>query len=176
MRKVVYSVAMSLDGFISGPNGELDWITIDPDLDFNKVFERFDTMLVGRKTFTPMADAGRSTMPGMSTIVFSKTLSPDDYPEVAVARDNAEDVVESLKKKSGKDIWLYGGALLFQSLAIANLVDSVSVAVMPILLGSGIPLLPPTPQRIELALANQEVFEKTGTISLEYSVKRANIG
>ena len=85
MRRIVYAVAASLDGFIAGPNGEVDWIVMDPDADFNEVLQQFDTVLVGRKTFEPMAAAGRATMPGMTTMVFSRTLNPNDYPDVTVA-------------------------------------------------------------------------------------------
>ena len=51
MRRIVYSVAMSLDGYIAGPKGESDWIVMDPDIDFKEIFNRFDTLLIGRKTF-----------------------------------------------------------------------------------------------------------------------------
>ena len=74
MRRVRYAVATSLDGFIAGPKGDADWIIMDPDVDFNTVFQEFDTILVGRRTFEPMAQAGRGVMPGMKTFVFSKTL------------------------------------------------------------------------------------------------------
>jgi hypothetical protein len=71
MRRLRYSVAMSLDGYIAGPKGEADWITMDPNVDMTGLFNQFDTILVGRGTFEPMATAGRTTLPGMKTIVFS---------------------------------------------------------------------------------------------------------
>ncbi len=74
MRRVRYSVVTSLDGYIAGPNGEHDWIVRDPDFDFNALFNQFDTILVGRRTFDTMVTAQRVTMPGMKTIVFSRTL------------------------------------------------------------------------------------------------------
>ena len=64
MRRIRYSVAMSLDGYIAGPKGEFDWITQDPDVDFSQMFDQFDTILVGRGTFETMAAAGRATMLG----------------------------------------------------------------------------------------------------------------
>ena len=68
MRRVRYSVVMSLDGYIAGPKGEADWIPMDPDLDFNVLFSQFDTLLVGRRTFGTMVAAGRLSIPGMKTI------------------------------------------------------------------------------------------------------------
>jgi dihydrofolate reductase len=79
MRRVRYVVAASLDGFIAGPNGEADWIPMNPDFDFGALFNQFDTLLVGRRTFETMAKAGAVTMPGMKTLVFSRTLHPDRY-------------------------------------------------------------------------------------------------
>ena len=79
----------------------------------------------------------------------------------------------TLRKNPGKDIWLFGGGSLFRSLAEAGLVDTVEVAVIPILLGAGIPLLPSPAERIKLTLAAHKVY-KTGSVALEYAVHKAN--
>jgi dihydrofolate reductase len=71
---------MSLDGYIAGPQGELDWITTDPEINFTEIFSQFDTLLAGRRTFDTMVSAGQTSMPGMKIVVFSKTLRPADYP------------------------------------------------------------------------------------------------
>jgi hypothetical protein len=100
MRRVRYSVAMSLDGYISGPNGEADWIVTDPDPDddFGAYFNQFDTFLLGRRTFEPMAKvAGKTTMPGMKTFVFSRTLRQADYPAVTIVADKTEETVAGLR-------------------------------------------------------------------------------
>jgi dihydrofolate reductase len=96
---------MSLDGYIAGPKGEADWIIMDPDIDFGAMLSQFDTILVGRRTFEPMARAGRATMPGMRTVVLSSTLRQQDYPGVTVVGKNAEETVATLRAGSGKDIW-----------------------------------------------------------------------
>ena len=72
MRRIRYSVAMSLDGYIAGPKGEADWIIMDPVIDFGALLSQFDTILVGRRTFEPLAHAGRTTMPGMKTVVSAR--------------------------------------------------------------------------------------------------------
>ena len=169
MRRVRYKLAASLDGYIAGPKGEADWITMDPEIDFSAVMSQFDTLLVGRRTYEVMARAGNVSMPGMKTYVFSRTLRQGDHPQVTVVSGDAEEAVAALRTGPGKDLWLFGGGSLFRSLADAGLVDTVEIAVMPVLLGSGIPLLPGAAKRIKLALTAHKVY-KTGIVSLEYAV------
>ena len=168
MRKIRYSVAMSLDGFIAGPNGEADWIIMDPEIDFNAIYEQFDTFLIGRRTFELFAGSGET--PGKTTFVFSRTLRQEDYPKVTIVSENAADVVAGLRAEEGKDIWLFGGGALFNSLLNAKLVDTVEVAVIPVLLGEGIPLLPPPAKQTKLKLTNHKIY-KTGIVSLEYAIE-----
>jgi dihydrofolate reductase len=169
MRRVRYSVVMSLDGYIAGPQGEADWITIDPEVDFTAIFSQFDTLLVGRRTFDAMVTAGRVSMPGMKTIVFSRTLRQEDHPEVAIVMDGQQETLAALKAVPGKDIWLFGGGSLFRSLAEDGLVDTVEVGIVPILLGAGVPLLPSLQKRIKLSLTAHTVH-RTGRVYLEYAI------
>ncbi len=138
-KRVRYQVAVSLDGFIAGPNGEYDWIVMDPAIDFAALFKEFDTVVMGRKTYEVMtAQGGHGAMPGLEVVVFSRTLRPATYPGVRIVNDDPRQVVSALKAKPGRDIWLFGGGDFFRSLLNAGLVDTVEVAVMPVLLGSGI--------------------------------------
>ena len=147
---------------------------MDPEIDFQALFERFDTFLMGRRTFEAMGRgrAGRVEA-GMKTFVFSRTLRQQDYPKVTVVADGAEETVAALRAEPGKDIWLFGGGSLFRSLLEAGLVDTVEVAVMPVLLGGGIPLLPPPAKQARLKLTGHKVYSKTGIVSLEYSIRQA---
>lgn len=169
MRRVRYRVVMSLDGYIAGPKGEADWITTDPEFDFTALFRQFDTILVGRRTFDVMVTARRTSMAGMKTIVFSRTLRQEDHPEVAVVMDGHQEALAAMKAGPGKDIWLFGGGSLFRSLAEDGLVDTVEVGIVPILLGAGVPLLPSLEKRIKLSLTAHRV-NRTGIVSLEYAI------
>jgi dihydrofolate reductase len=171
-RRVHYGVAASLDGYIAGPNGEADWITMDPEIDFARIWSRFDTLLIGRKTFVTMVKPGQKapSTPGVQTVVFSRTLDAASYPGVTIVRDRAAETIAEMKASPGKDIWLFGGGELFTSLANLCLVDSVSVALMPVMLGAGRPLFPASARRLPLQLVRQQVYKKSGIVSLEYQV------
>ncbi|MBI4477872.1 MAG: dihydrofolate reductase [Acidobacteria bacterium] len=169
-RRLRYHVAVSLDGFIAGPHGEYDWIVMDPSVDFAALFKEFDTAVMGRKTYEVLAGPeGNGALPGLNVVVFSRTLPAATYPGVRITNDDPRDVVAALKAKPGRDIWLYGGGVLFRSLLDAGLVDTVEVAVIPVLLGAGIPLLPPG-GTTKLVLADQKTLPVSGIVALSYSV------
>lgn len=171
-RRLRYQVAMTLDGFIAGPNGEHDWIVMDPSIDFAALYEEFDTAVMGRKTYEVGAAAGGGSYPGLDVIVFSRTLKPSARNGVRIVNDDPARVVAELKTQPGRDIWLYGGGQLFRSLLDAGLVDTVEVAVMPVLLAAGVPLLPPG-SATKLTLAHQKTLPNSGIIALAYSVSGA---
>jgi len=173
VRRVRYQVATSLDGYIAGPKGEADWIVMDQDIDFDAHFAQFDTVLIGRRTFEVLTGGKkkRGAMPGLKTFVFSHTLRQRDYPKVTIVPENAEETVAALRAEAGKDIWLFGGGLLFRTLLDARLVDAVEVAIIPVLLGGGIPLFPPPAGRTKLKLTGHRVYKTTGIVGLEYAVK-----
>jgi dihydrofolate reductase len=171
MRRIRYQVAMSLDGYIAGPKGEADWIVMDPEIDFGEMMSQYDTLLMGRKTYEASQSMGGG-MPGMKTVVVSRTMKPLDHPGVEIIADDIEASVSRLKEQSGKDIWLFGGGAMFRSLLDAGLVDTVEPAVIPVMLGEGIPMALPSPNRATLRLTNHRLYTKTGTMLLEYAVEK----
>jgi dihydrofolate reductase len=171
MRRIRYLVAMSLDGYIAGPNGEADWIEADPEVDFPAIWAQFDTGLMGRRTYEAASKRlGETAFTGITTIVFSRTMKQQDYPRVTVVSHLNADWVQALKGQSGKDIWLFGGGELFRSFLDSGYVDSVEVTVIPVLLGSGVPLLPPPYSPTRLSLSGSKIY-RSGRISLAYEVQ-----
>jgi dihydrofolate reductase len=167
MRRIRYQVACSLDGFIAGPAGQFDWIPADPDIDFTALFAQFDTLLMGRRTFEA---AGGQTFPGMDVIVVSQTLDPRDHPGRTIIPAVTPYFIAELRTRPGRDIWLYGGGELFRSMLELGVVDTVEPAIVPILLGRGVPLLPETDARVRLTLTDHTIYPKSGIALLRYNV------
>ena len=144
MRRLRYNVAISLDGFIARPDGSFDWILDDPTIDFSALFSEFDTLLMGRKTYGVLqSQAADGPFAEMRKVVVSRTHRSEEVRNLTYINESIAEYVQKLKTQPGKDIWLFGGGALFRHLLDAGLVDTVEVAIMPILLGEGIPVLAP---------------------------------
>ena len=167
MRRLRYQVATSVDGYIAAPDGSADWIPMDPAIDFTALWAQFDTFLMGRRTF----EAAGGMASGQRVIVASRTLPSGEHHGVTVLGGDLVEEVAKLKAETGKDIWLFGGGDLFASLLEADLVDTVELAVVPVLLGDGTPFLRHPATRAHLKLVRQHVYEATGIIMLEYEVR-----
>lgn len=176
MRVVRYNVAASLDGYIAGEHGEFDWIPDDPTVDFEAIFASVDTILLGRHSYEVMrGTAGPSPWASSTRVyVFSRTLRPEEHPGVNVVADDEAGVVAALRAEEGDgEIWLFGGGELFGSLLAVGQVDRVEVTVVPVLLGGGVPLLPPGGRRTALTLVDTRRYP-SGMVSLIYSVDDAD--
>lgn len=172
MRRLRYQVATSLDGFIAASDGSYDWLTHDPSIDFAALFAQFDAFVMGRRTFEVVCAQGNGSVTlGGQVIVASRTLRPADHPGVEIVGDRLLERVAAMKDAEGKDIWLFGGGNLFRSLLDADLVDAVELAVMPILLGKGIPFVVPGERRAMLRLTGHRALQ-SGIVMLEYAVTR----
>ena len=173
MRRVLYRVAASLDGYIAGPHGELDWIVHDPTVDLAKIYESVDTVLLGRRTYELTRQPGAPPWPtGWQIYVFSRTLTPEEHPGVTVVRADAGSCVAALRAAPGREIWLFGGGSLFRSLLAVKQVDLVEVAIIPVLLGGGIPLLEAGASPTRLALEHVQRYP-SGLLGLRYRIPDA---
>jgi dihydrofolate reductase len=189
MRNVVLLMHTSLDGFVAGPNGEMDWITFDEELanDVGKITERADTALYGRITYQMMESywptAGQQ--PGASRhdiehanwvnnalkVVFSRTLESTDWQNTRIVRDNIAEEILNMKKQSGKDILLIGSASIIHTFMKHDVIDEYWINVNPVILGTGIPLSAPIGDKINLTLVNSKQL-KCGVVSFNYRTRR----
>ena len=126
---------------------------------------------MGRRTYEASAKRlGEKAFKGITTIVFSRTMKQEDHPEVTLISELSADWVQTLKTKSGKDIWLFGGSGLFRTFLDSGCVDTVEVTVIPVLLGCGVPLLPPPYTPAKLRLLTHRVY-RSGRVSLVYEMQ-----
>lgn len=171
MRKIILQVAVSLDGFIEGPKGEIDWCFTDQDYGLKDFFKQIDSLFIGRKTYELMQSMGENASPGFPKFkeyIFSATL--DKVKEDAMLiKDNIQLQVEEIKKENGKDIWLFGGGSLTTSLMNLGLVDEVWLAVHPVILGGGKPLFSNLNERIILKLLDTKTYS-SGLVFLKYAI------
>jgi dihydrofolate reductase len=168
MRRIRYQVACSLDGYIADAEDGFGWITPEPTFDFDALYAQFDTLLMGRRTYEIVRASGEDFR-GKRVIVASRSLEPADHPEVEVVREGLEERVRALRAEPGADIWLYGGGSLFAQLLAWGLVDTVEPAVIPVLLGGGVPFLPAPAVRQQLRLQGCQTYP-SGMVLLEYGV------
>lgn len=170
MRKVILQLAVSLDNYIEGPNGEYDWCFLDQDYGMLDFFKRIDSVFMGRKSYELALSMGDVEMPHpkLTEYVFSTTLS-EVRPGSILIKENIDTRVKEIKNESGKDIWLFGGASLTTSFLNLRLVDEIILAVHPIILGSGKPLFANILNRIKLTLIGYKTYS-TGLVSLSYVV------
>jgi dihydrofolate reductase len=173
MRKIILQLAVSLDGYIEGPNGEFDWCFTDQDYGMSAFFKRIDTTFMGRKTYElaqAMQDEVPAGFPKMKEYVFSNTLTDVKKGVVIIKGDIKKEVVK-IKKKKGKDIWLFGGAELISSLMNLQLVDEFILAVHPVVLGAGKPLFKEIQERTWLTLTDSKIYDN-GLVFLTYIAKK----
>ncbi|MDM5152760.1 dihydrofolate reductase family protein [Bacillus sp. DX1.1] len=177
-RRIILDLAVSLDGFIEGKNGEVDWCIMDSEMGFINFLNQIDTILYGRKSydlwgqFTPEIediDTEKEIwelVHSKEKYVFSRTQKGTDN-KVIFINDNILEEVNKLKNKPGKDIWLYGGASLITTFINLGLVDEFRLSVHPVILGEGKPLFIDIKQRLNLKMVNTRTFS-SGVVQLIY--------
>lgn len=161
MKKVILGVAVSLDGFIEGPNGEYDWCPPPSQTEMNEFLDGIDSIFFGRKSFELV---GQSAFPGKASYIFSNSLKKVEGDDVHLIGGDFVSEVKKIKSNPGKNVWLFGGASLTTSFINNNLVDEMWLGLVPIVLGGGKPLFENINQRIYFKL--NTVTIKNGYASL----------
>lgn len=185
MRKIILNLAITFDGMIEGPNGELDWIVKDEAIDFGDILHEIlsdkDIIFYGRVAYekfgNQQADENASlkmkeaydSLNNKVKYVFSKTLNDDRSGAIFINSDIEHKVLE-LKKQAGKDIWLYGGAKIATTFFNLNLIDEIRLAIHPVILGSGLFLFENIDQKKKLVLLESKAH-KSGVTLVKYQVK-----
>jgi dihydrofolate reductase len=170
MRKCKLFIACSLDGFIAGPNEEIDWLMDDADYGFTNFFDRVDTVVMGRKSYDLSLSFPKYPYPGKTAYVLSRSRTGSDQHARFVNAPVSE-LMRELRGQSGKDIWLIGGGQVVGAFLAAGEIDWMSVAVHPLVLGAGIPLFPPGTPRTRFKLEGVQ-SHPSGLVQLEYSLTR----
>jgi dihydrofolate reductase len=177
MRKIILDLAVSLDNYIEGPNGEYDWCFVDQDYGFTSLLNRIDSVFYGRKSFelfgsynpatgaTEMEKLFLKMMDEKKKYVFSNTLK--SVENAVLINGNIEEKVKRIKEEPGKDIQLFGGAGLITALENLNLIDEYHIAVHPIILGAGKPLFKDIKERKKLTLLDTKIYPN-GLVILIY--------
>lgn len=170
MRKIILFIAASLDGFIAGKSGEIDWLFTDQDYGYIEFFKTIDVVILGRKTYDQALTFGEYPFKGKEAFVFSRTHGGATDENVKFISGDVAIFVDSLKPKQGKNIWLVGGSELIKQFLKHDLIDEFVISIHPIILGEGIPLFPvPNPLQ-KLHLEQCETFD-TGLVQITYSRK-----
>lgn len=173
MRKIILDLAVTLDGFIEGPNGEIDWCIMDPDMEFTDFLNQIDTILYGRKSYDqwkqgPADDSEMGRLiDNKEKIVFSHSLTGGDEG-IRYINTNIPEEMQKLRAQNGKDIWLFGGSNLITSFMNFGLIDEFRLSVHPVVLGKGKPLFVDIDKRLNLKLIDAKVFA-SGVVQLIYS-------
>jgi dihydrofolate reductase len=182
LRRIILDLAVTLDGFIEGKNGEVDWCIMDSEMGFINFLNQIDTILYGRKSydlwgqFTPRIEDTETEkelwelVHSKEKYVFSRTQKGTDNKAIFI-NDNIVEEVNKLKNKPGKDIWLYGGASLITTFINLGLVDEFRLSVHPVILGEGKPLFMDIKKRLNLNVINTRTFS-SGVVQLIYHLNR----
>ncbi|MBL7744227.1 MAG: dihydrofolate reductase family protein [Chitinophagaceae bacterium] len=189
MRKIISFMHLSLDGFVAGPNGEMNWIKVDEEI-FDHVGKRIsegDTALYGRVTYELMESYWPTAgdKPNASKhdiehskwyskvrkIVLSKTIKDSGLANTTIISDNLSDRINEIRQKEGPDILLFGSPTATHSLIQLNLIEGYWLFVNPIILGQGIPLFTGIKDKIKLKLVSTRPFT-SGVTELNYTVDR----
>ena len=174
MRKIVLGLGISLDGYIARPDGAVDFLFMPRDYSMAPFFATIDTAIMGRKTLDvglKMSGGESIQSYGLTCYVMSRSQPAGERHGAIFTQQTPTALVNALRKKPGKDIWMMGGGELAREFLKADLIDELYIGVVPTLIGEGIPLFPAGfPQR-DFSLIENKTYSK-GLISLRYERTR----
>ena len=165
MRKLKLYIAASLDGYIAGPNGEIDWLDAagDEDYGYHDFYGSIDTTLMGNSTYQLTLTVDEFPYPDKTNYVFTRGEPPQSTAYVEFVSGDIAGFVCTLKEQPGKDIWLVGGGQINTVMLNAGLIDEIILTVFPLVLGEGIPLFAPGATRHSFKTLGCQTYE-TGLI------------
>jgi dihydrofolate reductase len=173
-RRVRLFIAASLDGYIAGPRGGIDWLFHDQDYGYTEFAASVDTVLMGRKSYEASLAFEPWPYPGMAAWVFTRHPEVFDDDRVTFTARPPAEVVARIRKEKGKDLWLLGGGALVKAFLDDGLIDEIFLAVHPIVLGRGIPLFPEGTRRTGLRLTGSRAYD-SGLAMLRYAVRKERL-
>ena len=174
-RNIIVHIATSADGYIAGPDGDLEWPTSRPKPEgfygMNAFMSSIDTKLLGRKTYELSLRMGATFDSKTRYVVFSRHAPPADSPSgVEFVNGAIGPFVSRLREYPGKDIWLMGGGEIIASFLDEHAIDEFVISVVPVFIGDGIPLIARRHRHVPLDLQSVERFED-GVVQLRYRVQ-----
>jgi dihydrofolate reductase len=172
MRKIIYYVATSADGYIARADGDVSWLDRPRpkgSYGMGAFFKSVDAVLMGRETYEAGRRFGQEGHPGKKNYVFTRKRLRARAPNVEFVRGSIADFARRLRAEEGKDVWLMGGAALAASLLDEGQLDELIIHVVPVLIGEGIPLVRPERRSTGLSLVSTRAYAD-GVVRLHYSV------
>lgn len=165
MPNLILYTAATLDGYIAGPNGELDWLDTGGNLDYgyHNFYASIGTTVMGRATYEITQTVATFPYPDIDNYVFTRDQSMRDTEHVRFVTGDIADFVRALKEQPGKDIWLIGGGQVNTVMLNAGLIDEIVLTAFPLVLGQGIPLFAPGANRAAFDTIDAQAFE-TGIV------------
>jgi len=170
MRKIIVNLCCSLDSFIEGAHGEIDWCFTDQDYGMTPFLDRVDTLIFGRHSYVQLLEMAPDAFSDKQRIIISKTLRTE-AKNTRIIASNLNEEIQKLITQPGKDIWFFGGARLLSTFLNLNLIDEMIIALHPLILGGGKPLFKDIDQRIKLKLKDTKTYT-TGLVQLTYEVEK----
>lgn len=169
--KITLYIAASLDGYIAGPNGEIDWLSMadhpGEDYGYYQFYDSVDALIMGRKTYELPAGVEEWPYPGKPSYVFTRQVLTTDRDDVFFVSGPPEDLVANLRTQGFQHVWMVGGGEIVRAFLARGLIDEHIISIIPVLLGEGIPMFPPTGPQQKLELLSSRQYE-SGLVQAHY--------